>query len=348
MDVNTTSFLIICDTALNIINTFWYYPAYLISPFQKSLKDIFIANDLDKIILFLSSVLNHQDSLKCSGPFTIINPPVKVSLCALALNDKVIIHGIDSAVFENNDCTPLLKDTMYRFMRIMKASDNDFVDENNDIIRKQFEKIQKLNNDLLNTQRQLKKVNIRLNQLNEELNNRLVKDALTGLISRYQYREEIRLTIEKAPNKLGIFTFIDIDDFKKINDTYGHGAGDLFLKEFANRLKKLSFDNQVCIRIAGDEFGLYIHGYDNVNENDIKAIWINFEEKVLHSPVRLNKIQEKINCSLGMAIYGHDTIDVYELIEYADFAMYEAKQTGKNTYKQFNRERYNNKHSHNK
>ena len=160
MDVNTTSFLIKCDAELNILSTYWYYPAYLISPYQKSLKDLFVESDIEKISLFITNVLSQQDVLECSDSFNIINPNKKVSLCVLSLKDKVIVHGIDSRVLNNKEYALIFKDMMHRFMRIIKVSDNDFVDENNVIIREQFEKIQKLNNELLNTQRQLKKAKI--------------------------------------------------------------------------------------------------------------------------------------------------------------------------------------------
>lgn len=91
----------------------------------------------------------------------------------------------------------------------------------------QFGKIQTLNNELINTRRLLEKANAQLNTLNETLNNRLVKDALTGLVSRYQYRAEMEFFIAKNPGKPGVFTFMDItlDNFKGVNDNYGHGAG---------------------------------------------------------------------------------------------------------------------------
>jgi PleD family two-component response regulator len=142
-----------------------------------------------------------------------------------------------------------------RFMEALKASDTDFMTGNEPVIREQFVKIQKLNSDLVNTQRQLKKANSALNRLNQDLNNRLVRDALTGLVSRYQYRQEIELAISRAPEKRGIFTFVDLDDFKRINDTYGHAAGDRYLKEFADRLGRLPFDSLICMRSPATSSG---------------------------------------------------------------------------------------------
>ncbi|MFA6783922.1 MAG: diguanylate cyclase, partial [Sphaerochaeta sp.] len=133
--------------------------------------------------------------------------------------------------------------------------------EGNPITSNNFEQIQLLNNELVNAQRKLQKANIQLKHLNEELNNRLVKDPLTSLVRCYQYRSEIDRTISLQPKMLGLFAFIDIDDFKHINDTLGHAAGDQYLMEFARRLQSLDFGMAtICMRIAGDEFGLYLHG----------------------------------------------------------------------------------------
>ena len=99
----------------------------------------------------------------------------------------------------------------------------------------------------------------------------------------------------------------------------------------------------ICMRIAGDEFGLYIHGYDNVAEDDILEIWTKIKEIVLTDPIALGSDVKSINCSAGMAVYGKDTTDIYDLIEYADFAMYEAKNSGKNSHSQFSLDRYKTK-----
>ena len=255
---------------------------------------------------------------------------------------SVLIHGMDAAVFDNGACAAAARETVHRFLQVVKVYGTDVLTENESIIREQFEKIQKLNNDLVNTQRQLKKTNALLNRVNEDLNNRLVKDALTGLVSRYQFRQEIELAIAKAPDKLGIFAYIDLDNFKRINDTYGHAAGDTYLKTFASRFAQLPFAESIGIRIAGDEFGLYVHGYQTVTEEDIKNMWNAIAEKLLKNPVDLGEAIEEISCSAGMAVYNRDTKNVFELIELADFAMYQAKRTGKNTYRAFDREDYEN------
>jgi len=343
MDKEYASFLLQCDEKMNITNTFWYRPVYLISPYQRNLLDLFSDSDKNKVEDVVSKAFTKDEILSCEGLVKLASPDVDIALCVMASGDKLLVHGIQFSVLGYKENADVVKDLVHGFMKVIKNSDTELITENETMIRYQFEQIQKLNNELLNMQRQVKKANSKLNKLNKDLSNRLVKDALTGLVSRYQYREEIELTIGRSPEKQGIFTFLDIDDFKGINDTLGHRAGDDFLKEFAARLLKLPFDNMICMRIAGDEFGLYIHGYDNVAEDDILEIWTKIKEIVLTDPIALSSDVKSINCSAGMAVYGKDTTDIYDLIEYADFAMYEAKNSGKNSHSQFSLDRYKTK-----
>ncbi|WP_409228633.1 GGDEF domain-containing protein [Gudongella sp. SC589] len=343
MDREYTSFLIQCNSELKILKTFWYQPAHLISPYQEKIVDLFAESDKSRLAEELYLAFESNEIQSCEEPYALFSPKGRVSLCLMPMHDFVLIFGIDADIVGAQSSIHFMKDVVHRFMNVIKTSDSDFMTFSDAMIRNQFEKIQKLNNDLLNMQRELRKANSKLNRLNRDLNNRLVKDFLTGLVSRYQYREEIELTIGGAPERQGVFTFLDIDDFKGINDTLGHRAGDDYLKEFSARLLKLPFDNMICMRIAGDEFGLYIHGYEDVSEEDVSNIWFQIKKFVLEDPISLESEDRTINCSAGMAVYGKDTKEIYDLIEYADFAMYEAKNSGKNSYSRFNMDRYKEK-----
>ena len=281
-----------------------------------------------------------SEMLYCSKNLELRSPKRQISVCFLASEKSILVHGIDVMELGIESSMPALKKMIYNFMKVLHMYDGKVITDNERIMRFQFEQIQKLNNDLLNTQRQLQKANAQLKRANEVLNNRLVKDALTGLVSRYQYREEIDMIIKTSPDKKGIFTFIDIDDFKRINDNFGHKVGDIYLKIFANRLSKLNFDNAIFMRISGDESGVYIHGYEEVNDDYIKKVWEEIEDKILSSQFEIQDNKHFIYCSAGMAVYPNDTDSVFELIEYADFAMYKAKKSGKNSYRRFNKSDY--------
>ena len=281
-----------------------------------------------------------SEMLYCSKNLELRSPKRQISVCFLASEKSILVHGIDVMELGIESAMPALKKMIYNFMKVLHMYDGKVITDNERIMRFQFEQIQKLNNDLLNTQRQLQKANAQLKRANEVLNNRLVKDALTGLVSRYQYREEIDMLIKTSPDKKGIFTFIDIDDLKRINDNYGHNVGDIYLKIFAKRLSMLNFENAIFMRISGDEFGVYIHGYDEVNDDYIKKVWEEIEDKIPSSQFEIQDNKHFIYCSAGMAVYPNDTDSVFELIEYADFAMYKAKKSGKNSYRRFNKSDY--------
>lgn len=218
--------------------------------------------------------------------------------------------------------------------------------QNSQVVYSHFEEIQRLNNQLVNTQRELQRANKKLESLNLELNNRLVKDPLTGLVSRYQYRSEMQNVIATAPTSLGLFAFIDIDAFKQVNDTYGHGVGDEYLVGFAQRLKSLSVGYpMIAMRIAGDEFGLYFHGLPAVDDSVLTDIYTSFETLVTAQPISTSRGSLPISCSVGFAVYNRDTDNLYDLIDYADWAMYCAKKNGKHGWRTFDAQAFAQRHN---
>ncbi|HSR04206.1 MAG TPA: GGDEF domain-containing protein [Proteiniclasticum sp.] len=345
MENSKSSFLVVVDDKFNINMTFWYEPAYLISPYQKSLKDLIDERDWKKLEKRISQAFMNEEILSCEESFRLSTGESEVSLCMLKMHDQVLVHGVDGSLLCGGPSCEVIRHHIHKFMNVIKDSESAvFLTSDNDrMVREQFEEIQRLNSNHLNMQRQIQKANITMNQLNVDLTNRLVKDSLTGLVSRYQYREEIELLISENPSHYGIFAFIDLDDFKSVNDTYGHRAGDVFLKEFADRLVKLPFEHMICMRIAGDEFGVYIHGYDAVTFEEIGMIWKQMKDTVLHKPIKISGTELPVSFSVGMSVYNKDTTEIYDLIEHADFAMYEAKNSGKNGFSFFNAEHYKDK-----
>ena len=226
-------------------------------------------------------------------------------------------------------------------MVLLLSSVRDFYDKfkGNTYNTLVFEEIQKLNNELVNKNREIAKISHKLKNMNELLSSRLIKDPLTDLVSRYQYADEIEGAINRYPDNAAFFVFIDIDNFKAVNDTYGHRVGDQYLIEFANRLKKLPLSNVVKLRISGDEFGLFVYGIDHLDAMYFDMFWHMFQDNVLY-PITLEGVDLSLEVSLGIAQYKIDAIHINEMIDYADFAMYQAKHSGKNKYCLFNKEEY--------
>ncbi|MBK8958343.1 MAG: EAL domain-containing protein [Proteobacteria bacterium] len=172
-------------------------------------------------------------------------------------------------------------------------------------------------------------------------------DNLTGLPNRVMFREYLTRALsqaERAGHKLGIL-FLDIDGFKRINDTLGHQTGDLLLKEVARRLTSRLREEDVVshgdedtkaddllARLGGDEFIVLLtavhdlHGPGAVARRFIKT---------LGETITLNGQDCHIGASIGISIYPDDGSDAGELIKNADIAMYHAKSLGKNAYQYF-------------
>lgn len=156
-------------------------------------------------------------------------------------------------------------------------------------------------------------------------------DALTGLANRVLFFDRLNSAIAAGDRKGGAFAllYLDLDDFKPINDTYGHEAGDLALRTVAERLRGCVRESDTVARLGGDEFVLM------VNDTFEKTAAITVAEKVIATltrPLPIDGCQHLLGCSIGIALYPRDGEDADGLMRYADAAMYGAKRLGKNRY----------------
>ncbi|MCM1388688.1 MAG: diguanylate cyclase [Bacillus sp. (in: Bacteria)] len=145
-------------------------------------------------------------------------------------------------------------------------------------------------------------------------------DYLTGLLGREQGEKEIT---ESLRNGSGCFMLIDLDNFRQVNETYGHLAGDYVLKWIADLLKDLSEQDIVC-RMGGDEFLYYVEGISGQKDAADKA------ERILNIFEERKKevsLLENITFSIGISLFGIDGGDFDELLRKADKALYHAKQS---------------------
>ena len=290
----------------------------------KNLQSCLVSDDASTITSQINK--NNEENI----PVTIFAMAISGEIFLLIVDDEALdMNSQEDFLRIHNDYANLVRKEFKKTVKDREIENSEFIEE-----------IHKLNNELINTKRQLQKANMKLNMKNKVLEGRLVKDALTGLISRYQYWTEIEKLIEKDKSKQGIFVFMDLDGFKNINDTYGHSTGDIFLSEFANRLKKIDIENSIKIRIAGDEFGLFTHGYNQISKEITDGIWNKIKDNITSEPIVINGVEIPVSISCGMSAYGKDTKDINELIEYGDFAMYKAKNRGKGIYRVFDKEEY--------
>jgi diguanylate cyclase (GGDEF)-like protein len=155
-------------------------------------------------------------------------------------------------------------------------------------------------------------------------------DYLTGMPNRSKLESYLDETLEtaKRDGRLVSFVFIDIDYFKKVNDTYGHDIGDALLVNFAKRVRHSLPENVLVARIAGDEFAIVIDEVKDQNHLD------DLMKEVFHAmqrPFNHNTPDLAITCSAG-AVLTDGSERVEEVMRFADKAMYQAKYEGRNRY----------------
>ncbi|KTC98324.1 sensory box/GGDEF domain protein [Legionella geestiana] len=165
------------------------------------------------------------------------------------------------------------------------------------------------------------------NQLQQLAHN----DALTGLPNRTSFFRQMELAIARAQRNKTRFgvCFMDADNFKLINDTWGHAYGDKLLTELPHILSPHLRDVDFLARIGGDEFGLI---FEDVNTHEDIVIIIHRILETFKKPLKIRDEQVKTSLSIGVAMYPEDGINPETLVRHADLAMYQAKKTGKSTY----------------
>lgn len=171
----------------------------------------------------------------------------------------------------------------------------------------------------------------------QQLSYQAYHDNLTGLINRSGLEKSLELTIDSARHfqqNFAIF-FLDLDNFKNINDSLGHDTGDQLLQIVAKRLKSSTRATDIVARLGGDEFVLILAGL-----GDAEAA-ANFAEKIiacLLEPIQIHEHELFISTSMGISFYPTDGNHFETLLKHADLALYQAKQTGKNNYQFCTRE----------
>lgn len=156
-------------------------------------------------------------------------------------------------------------------------------------------------------------------------------DPLTNLPNRRLFHDRLCVAIahaHRSQTQLAVM-FVDLDRFKRINDSLGHAVGDQLLKEVTLRLQAAVREDDTVARTGGDEFIILL-----TEITDIDHV-VQVARRVIESmtrPIQLNGHELVVTCSLGISIYPDDDTDIDNLIQNADTAMYRAKETGRNSY----------------
>ena len=168
----------------------------------------------------------------------------------------------------------------------------------------------------------------------KELEHKVTHDVLTGLPNRLLLADRLGQSVSYAARlgKMVAVLFFDLDRFKRINDTWGHNTGDLVLREMARRLSASVRGCDTVARFGGDEFIVVLGQI--AEANDIGPV----TQKILHNltrPLKVNEYELDVGASIGISVFPQDGREAETLIQKADLAMYEAKQSGGSTFRYF-------------
>ena len=183
-------------------------------------------------------------------------------------------------------------------------------------------------------------------QAEQQLKHLALHDSLTGLPNRLLFQDRLQQAIalaNRTNHKFAVF-FMDLDNFKIINDTMGHEAGDELLRNVAERLSTIERETDTVARLGGDEFAFIISKIITAQDG------VNFAQrlnKLLKKPLIIHGNNIHMGSSIGVTIYPDDASNSEELLRNADIAMYQAKDNGRNTTCFFTKE-MNAKLQHNK
>lgn len=169
-----------------------------------------------------------------------------------------------------------------------------------------------------------------IKKLEDELEQKAYFDNLTGLYNRHYFFEKIKSIIKltkRTQNLLTLF-FIDLDDFKAVNDKYGHEAGNEVLRVVSKRLKSIVRESDIICRFGGDEFIILAVAKEKDDLKKIaKKILVAINESIPYLEYQLH-----VGCSIGISSNAEHTTSIDTLIKKSDNAMYKAKKTGKNNF----------------
>lgn len=165
----------------------------------------------------------------------------------------------------------------------------------------------------------------------DKINRLAFHDALTGLPNRSSlsdYAQTLMVDRGKGRAAFGLM-MLDLDRFKEVNDTLGHAAGDILLREIAQRLRCCLREEDMVARLGGDEFTILLPSLSSQQRLAGVAVRI---LRALTEPIRLGDRDVAISASIGISRYPEDSQDFQEILKNADAAMHKAKSTGRNTY----------------
>jgi diguanylate cyclase (GGDEF)-like protein len=268
----------------------------------------------------IGKVLFIKDASQIYINFYVLMGVLSVYSFALSLFSSLLLY-----VFSEN-----LVDRIVKLQELSnRIKENDFSEIEFLKTDKPKDELDHLRNNLVDTALTIGRLLSELEEKNRELQELAYYDPLTGLPNRRFFFEHASLIFEevKRHEKPLSLLSMDIDHFKKINDTYGHDVGDVVLKTFANVLRGIVRQSDICARLGGEEFVVLL---PNTDLEGAKVLAERIRTAVAKNPVEHDSTVIVFTVSIGVSQYRKGMQNIYELIKEADIALYRAKEGGRN------------------
>lgn len=165
-------------------------------------------------------------------------------------------------------------------------------------------------------------------------------DSMTGLLNRSEFMHQVNKLLKAQPDSYGVLLYCGLDNLKSVNETYGHENGDRYIMAAAEVFRMFASTGNIAGRITGDEFALYLHGFDE--QPNLMALEKNINNKMKQSFDFYDAVI-KIRMSVGISLYPQDARGAQDLFTYASYTMFQVKHKNRGTIMRFNSELYRNK-----
>jgi diguanylate cyclase (GGDEF)-like protein len=252
-----------------------------------------------------------------------------VILIALAIVVHFVASPFTRRLLVLSDALPLLAKKQFDLFRQTKIQRNGtYIDE-----------LDILANATTELSFELEQLNLEVDQKTKELENIAMYDLLTGLPNRNMLNYQLRkafMNVARTDGQIAVL-FLDLDDFKKVNDSHGHTDGDKLLIQAANRLRSSIRQVDMACRFGGDEFVVVLGHIDQESDAILVA------EEILEAfkePIKVQSSLFYVSTSIGIAFAAEGMTKSEDLISFADIAMYEAKDNGGAQYHIYHEEMY--------
>ena len=300
-----------------LISNFYFEDQQLYQIYFLEIADSKLESKLDVLTKFIETNPNPVLRISVTGELLYANSIAEYIINSLKEDNNTIPSTWDEFVvrfindFEKRKIKVEINDQIFLFQSFFMDDDNSFNLYGRDITK--------------------------LKEKQEDIEKLINYDFLTGLPNRCLFSDKLEENLRLANQNDGLVgvLFIDLDNFKKVNDSLGHTIGDKLLANVAQKLRNLITDDDFLARLSGDEFGVVISGRDNIKEISdlLEKLVSDFSHpfKITNSDGEETEIF--MTLSIGAAVYPNDSKDLEQLIKNSETAKNKVKENGKNHYR---------------